>query len=380
MSEIYLDNAATTRVIDDAVAVAAAVMRESYGNPSSAHTMGREAKRILDKARLQIATVIGADPSEIVFTSGGTESNNWALLCGADSNRRNGRHIISSAAEHDAVLKALERLEEIGFSVTRLRPNRAGGVNIEDVEEVLRPDTAVISLMLVNNETGAITDIAAISRMLRERGSGALLHTDAVQALLKIPVNTAELGVDLMSLSAHKIHGIKGIGALYIRRGVHIPPLLLGGGQESGLRSGTESLPLIAAFGEAAHLGFAEMPETLERMRSIRLHAIERLCEENPELVINGVPECSAPHVLSISMPGHRSEVLMNFLESHEIYVSKSSACKRGARSHVLTAMGISPRIIDGALRVSLSRYTTVEDIDAFCDAIREARERLLRA
>jgi len=377
MRQIYLDNAATTRVCPEAARAALEIMTENYGNPSSSHTMGRAAKAALDKARAQVADALGAsDPGEIFFTSGGTEADNWALLAGAESMRRRGKHIISSLVEHDAVRKALDELESRGFEVTRIAPEDNGSISAGSVAEALRKDTVLVSLMMVNNETGAITDIAAIAREIKKSGSPALLHTDAIQAFLKVPFSAKTLGADLISVSGHKIHAPKGVGALYVRSGLKLAPIIFGGGQERGYRSGTEGLPQICAFGEAARIGRELMEQSIEHMKDLRQLAIERLTSENPGLLVIGG---GAPHIISLSLPGYRSEVLMNFLEAKGIYVSKSSACKRGARSHVLEAMGLKNEIIDGAIRVSLSRCTTRDEIEAFCDAIKEARETLFR-
>ncbi len=376
--EIYLDNASTTRVSPEAARAALEIMTENYGNPSSSHTMGRVAKSALDTARDQLANALGAsDPGEIFFTSGGTESDNWAILAGAESMRRRGRHIISSMAEHDAVRKAVDELESRGFEVTRLVPEDDGSISVRSVAEALREDTILVSLMMVNNETGAITDIAAIAGEIKNSGSPALLHTDAIQAFLKVPFSAKTLGVDLISVSGHKIHAPKGVGALYVRRGLKLAPIIFGGGQERGYRSGTEGLPQICAFGEAVRTGRELMEQSIEHMNSLRQLAIRRLTSENPDLMVIGG---GAPHIISLSLPGYRSEVLMNFLEAKGIYISKSSACKRGARSHVLEAMGLKNEIIDGAIRVSLSRYTTREEIEIFCDAIKQARESLFRS
>ena len=372
--EIYLDNAATTRVCPEAAEMAYKVMTEEYGNPGSTHAKGRSARTILDRARRQVAAPLGCSEKEIVFTSGGTESDNWALRGAAEALRRKGKHIISSAAEHDAVRRPLEMLAREGYEITLLSPDRSGAVSPEEVGAALREDTILVSLMLVNNETGAVTDIAAVSRLLRERGSAAVLHTDAVQGYLKLPFTAKELGADLISLSGHKIHAPKGIGALCIRQGVKLPPLILGGGQENGLRSGTEPLPLIAAFGEAARVGRASLPEAGPRMAGLRQRCIDTLSAAIPDLAVLGG---GAPHILSLSLPGYRSEVLMTARERRGIYVSKSSACKRGKRSHVLESMGVPDRLIDGALRVSLSRCTTAEECGVFCNALIAARREL---
>ena len=368
--EHYLDNAATTRVCPEAAQAALYAMTEGYGNPSSTHTKGRQAARLLSHARERVAAALGCEAQELVFTSCGSESDNWAILGGAEANRRVGGHIISSAVEHDAVRKSLDELERRGFTVTRLRPDASGAIRVEDVRDALREDTALVTLMLVNNETGGVTDIAAIARELRLRSSHALLHTDAVQGFLKVPFSARTLGADLISISGHKIHAPKGVGALYIRRGLRLRPFIAGGGQENGRRAGTEAVSQICAFGEAAELGARAAKDSQARMAALKASIVEKLSAALPDVLF---VDSAAPHILSLSLPGYRSEVLMNVLESKEIYVSKSSACKKGGRSHVLEAMGLDTRRIDGALRIGLSRYTTEEDIDALCAALIEA-------
>ena len=375
--EIYLDNGATTRVCPEAAEAALKVMLEDYGNPSSTHRKGREAKAVLERARAQIMAALGARDGELAFTSGGSESDNWAILEGAEARRRVGRHILSSAVEHDAVKKTLEAARQRGWEVTLLPPGADGAVSPEAVREALRPDTALVSLMLVNNETGAITDIPGVRRVMKEAGSRALLHTDAVQGFLKVPFTAPSLGADLISLSGHKIHAPKGVGALYLAKGVRLSPLLFGGGQENGLRSGTEALPQIAAFGAAAEVGRREAAAAQQRMAALRQRCIDRVLSEAEDAVVIGG---GAPHVLCLSLPGYRSEVLMNYLEAREIYISKGSACKRGRRSHVLEAMGLPAGVIDGAIRVSLSRFTTEQEIDAFAEALLEARRTLRKS
>ncbi len=367
MMEHYLDNAATTRTCPEAAAAALKVMTDLYGNPSSTHTKGREARKELEVCRAAVAECLGArSPDEVVFTSCGSESDNWAVLSGAESMRRKGMHIISSLTEHDAVRHSLDRLEAKGFSVTRLRPDLTGRIMPEAVIAALRPDTVLITLMAVNNETGAVTDISAVSSAVRHAGSQALIHTDAVQAFMKIPFQARTLGADLISVSGHKIHAVKGIGALYIRNGVRLPPMIVGGSQESGRRAGTEPMPQIAAFAAACR----QDPQ-IGLIRSLRNCAVRELTEAVPEL---SYLDTDAPHILSVSMPGWRSEVLMNFLESKSIYVSKSSACKQGRRSHVLEALGLPASVIDGTIRLGFSRYTTEEDIHILAQALRDAR------
>lgn len=372
--EHYLDNSATTRVCPEAAQAALKAMTEIYGNPSSTHTLGREAKKLLDKSRAQVAAALGCAPGELVFTSCGSESDNWALLSGAEAMKRKGKHIISSMVEHDAVRKSLDELESRGFEITRLKPDNTGAVPVSSVLDALRPDTILVSLMLVNNETGAVTDISAISTAMRAAGCGALLHTDAVQAFMKLPFSAKTLGADMISISGHKIHAPKGVGALYIKSGLRLKPFIVGGGQESERRAGTEAMPQIAAFAAACEAGRVGLEENCRRMAELRRLAMQTLSAGIPEIRF---VETAAPHILSLSMPGWRSEVLMNFLEAREIYVSKSSACKKGGRSHVLEAIGLDARTIDGAIRVGLSRYTTEEDIAALCLGLIDASRTL---
>ena len=372
--EHYLDNSATTRVCPEAAEAALKAMTEVYGNPSSTYTKGREAKALLDKSRRQVADALGCQPGELVFTSCGSESDNWAVLSGAEAMRRKGKHVITSLVEHDAVRKSMEELAARGYEVTFLKPDKTGAIPPEAVKEALRPDTILVSLMLVNNETGAVTDIPAVSRILKEAESQALLHVDAVQAFCKIPFTPRSLGADMISVSGHKIHAPKGIGALYIRKGLRLKPFVVGGSQEDGRRAGTEAVPQIAAFGAAAQLATAHLAENTEHMAALKARTLNTLRETVPELKWI---ETGAPHILSISLPGWRSEVLMNFLEAQEIYVSRSSACKKGARSHVLESIGMDARTIDGALRVGFCRYNTAEDVDALCAALKQARDTL---
>ena len=372
--EVYLDNAATTRVCPEAADIAYKTMLETYGNPSSTHTKGREAKAVLDNARKQLAAALDCAPGEVYFTSCGSEGDNWAIINGAESMRRKGLHIISSEVEHDAVRKSMDELKRRGFEVTMLKPESDGSISPEAVDAALRPDTVLVSLMMVNNETGAVTDIAAVAKALKKAKSIALLHTDAVQGFMKVPFSAKRLGADMITVSGHKIHAPKGIGALYIKTGVKIKPYIIGGAQESGLRAGTEAMPQIAAFGKACELAKASMDDATERMAQLRQYAAGRIVAEMPEAVIIGG---GAPHILSVSLPGWRSEVLMNFLEARSVFVSRSSACKKGGRSHVLEAMGLPAEVIDGAVRISLSRYTTKDELDELCSALKDAHDTL---
>lgn len=370
---IYLDNAATTQVCPEAAEAAIRLMTENFGNPSSTHALGRTAREELKKARAVIASSLGAQPDEIYFTAGGTEGDNWAIRSGCHLMRHKGRHIISSLTEHSAVRKTLEAMESQGYEVSYISPQADGAIHKDDVIAALRPDTVLVSLMLVNNETGAVTDISAISKMLKAARSQALLHTDAVQGYMKIPFTARALGADMITVSAHKLHAPKGTGALYVRKGLQLTGMLIGGGQENGRRAGTEGLPGICAF--AAAVKAAKEDNTYhQRLHSLRTLAVDTLSRSVSEAVVIGD---DAPHILCVSLPGYRSEVLLNYLDAAGICVSKGSACKKGARSHVLEAMGLPNPVIDGAIRVSFSRFTTEEEILEFCKNLASARDNL---
>ena len=375
---IYFDNAASTIVRDEAASIALRVMRENYGNPSSMHHMGRDAAGELEAARKSVADALGASPDNLFFTSGGTESGNWAVLGASEAHLRKGGHIITSAIEHDAIMESAKKLESQGMDLTYLAPDGSGRIPAETFASALREDTVLASVMLVNNETGAVNPVEEYSKEIKRRRLGALLHTDAMQGFCKIPFNVKKLGADLVTVSAHKIHGPMGVGALYIKSGVKLPPIILGGGHEKGLRSGTEALPAIAGFGEAARLGQLELSETSSSVRRLREYVVHRLQTEMPEAVIIG--DGDSPFILGLSLPGHRSEVLMSFLDNEGICVSKGSACKKGSRSRVLEAMRLKNEVIDGALRVSFSRYNTQDEAEYFVQTLKRASQTLLKA
>ena len=375
--DIYFDNAATTKVCSEAIEVMLRVMRDDYGNPSSSHYMGRRAARELDDARENVAAALGAKPEEIYFTSGGTESDNWAVSCAAEASKHSGKHIITSSIEHDAVGNPVKKLEGMGWDVTYLAPDAHGRISADAFAEALREDTVLASIMLVNNETGALNPIYEYSKEVGRRRLGTVIHTDAVQGLCKIPFTAKSLGADLITVSAHKIHGPKGAGALYINNRVKLPPMLLGGGHEKGKRAGTEALPAIAGFGEAARIGRAVQEEAADAVRRLREYTVFRIKEEIPEAVVIG--DGDSPYLLSLSLPGYKSEVLMSFLEGEGICVSKSAACKKGARSRTLEAMRLNNSIIDGALRVSFSRYNTQAEAECFVESLKKASARLYR-
>lgn len=372
---IYLDNSATTKVCPEAVRAVTEAMTENYGNPSSGHALGRAAGELLVSSRDKIAKALGALREEIYFTSGGTEADNWAIINGAKHNSRVGKHVITTAVEHDAVLKSMKELERLGFEVEYIKPDSDGNIPAQRFAEAIRPDTALISVMMVNNETGCVFPITEIARAIKLKKSRALLHVDAVQGFLKIPFKTKTLGADMISISSHKVHGPKGIGVLYIKKGLHLPPLIFGGGQENGYRSGTEGLPAIAGFAAAVEIGFKKLGENSAHMAELKEQLKQLLSDNLPECVMIGAG--TAPHILSLSMPGYKSEVMMNFLDAQGICVSKGSACKRGKRSHVLEAMGLANDVMDGSLRVSLSPENTAEEMKIFVEALADARAEL---
>ena len=374
---VYLDNAATTRVCPEAAEAAVHMMTECFGNPSTTYKLGREAKAAVDKARGQIAGALGCQPDEVYFTSCGSEGDNWALISGARSMRRRGKHIISSAVEHDAVRKSLDFLEKEGYEITRLQPDGAGAIPLERVRAALRPDTILVSLMMVNNETGAVNDITAVARMLKAENSIALLHTDAVQGFCKIPLQPKKLGVDLISVSGHKVHAPKGVGALYVKSGVRILPHSFGGGQEKNLRPGTEGVPQICAFGEAVKHMMTEK-EALTHVKAVQAHLIERL-KAMPEVVLNS-PENALPYIVNLSAGRVRAETMLHFLAERNIFVSSGSACGKAKPSHVLSAMQLPKERVETSLRISLSTENTAEEMDAFADALKEGLQTLSHA
>ncbi|MBQ5841250.1 MAG: cysteine desulfurase [Clostridia bacterium] len=376
MGVVYLDNSATTRVCAAAADKAYELMTDCYGNPSSLHTMGFRAEQEMTVARRAVAVMLGAQPENLLFTSGGTEANNFAILGYAAAHPRAGRHIVTTAVEHPSVAAACDLLEQQGYTVTRLLPDGEGVITPQQMVEACREDTCLVAVMLVNNETGARFALEKAVAAIRRRAPQAHIHCDAVQAAGKIPLYAERWGFDTLSASAHKIHGPKGCGVLYVRKGVRLAPRQVGGGQEKGLRSGTEAAPLIAAFGAAV----TQLPSYTEQQRhyeSLRQRLLQQL--EGVSGVRFHLPAGGVPYIVHLSVPGYRSETLLHFLAQKEIYVSSGSACSKGAKSPVLTAMGLSADEIDSALRVSLSRENTIEDMDAFAHALQQAMETLAR-
>ena len=348
------------------------MLTAAWGNPSSLHGFGIEAEACMQTARSQVAQALGAEPERVFFTSGGTEADNWAVLSAAARLGKRGRHIVTTAVEHHAVLRPVQHLQAQGFDVTYLDPDAEGFVSAESLRQALRPDTILVSVMTVNNETGAVMPIAEMIRLTRRLSPLALFHTDAVQGFLKVPFRAKSLGADLISVSAHKVHGPKGTGALYIRPGLPLPPYLHGGGQERGFRSGTENLPGVCGFGAAC--AEASPADEIAHMAALRSLAQRELAAV-PGLVLIGKQD--APHIVSFSLPGLRSQGILNCLQSEGICVSAGSACARGHRSHVLEAMRLPPAVIDGAVRASFSRENTEADVYALRDALLRAKNTL---
>ncbi len=375
---IYFDHAATTCVLPEAAEAALQVMTRDYGNPSSLHAMGKQAALRAGEDRAVLAGALGCRPEELYFTSCGTEGDNWAVRLAAHLGRHRGRHIVTTAVEHAAVLEPCRALEQEGYSVDYLKPDRDGHVTAEAVEAALRPETVLVSVMLVNNETGSVQPVREIADVLKRNRSGALLHTDAVQGFLKVPFTPASLGADLVTLSAHKIGGMKGSGALYIRSGLRAVPLLRGGGQERGLRSGTEATPQIAAFAAAARLGAEGLEARIRTLSELKSCALETLKARVPELTV--VSEGEAPHICAVSLPGRPGQVVVRYLSDRGICVSAGSACHRGKASHVYGAMNLPRSVRDGMLRISFAPSNTREEIDALADALASAAGELVSA
>lgn len=365
---IYLDNSATTRPCAEAVAAMTQALTESWGNPSALYSFGIDTARQLRAARHQVEAAMGAEHDRVFFTSGGTEADNWAIFGTARRMGKRGKHIITTAIEHHAILNAVKELEAQGFAVTYLQPDSLGQISLESLKAALRPDTILVSVMMVNNETGAVMPISQMAKLTHRCCPDAIFHTDAVQGFLKVPFQAKALGADLISVSSHKLHGPKGAGALYISPRLHsFPPLLVGGGQESGLRSGTEATPAIFGFAAACAAGAATFRADIAREKELLEGLIEKLCKLNG-VIINGAHE--APHILSVSVPGIPSQNSINLLQDAGICVSAGSACAKGHRSHVLSAMGLKPQVIDSSFRISLCRETTQAELDALCDTL----------
>ena len=362
----YLDNSATTQVCEAAAQAALDMMRLNYGNPSSLHGLGIKAEEQVEAARQAVADSLSVDSKNIIFTSGGTEGNNTVLFGAAQALSRRGNRIIVSAVEHSSVYESAKRLSELGYDVVYAPVDKSGTVDVEALIELLTEKTILVSIMTVNNETGTIQPIERIAKLVHKYSPEALFHTDAVQAYCKIPLKPKKLGVDLMTVSAHKIHGAKGSGAIYIRDGARILPLLYGGEQQNKLRPGTESSPLIAAFATAVI--HSDIFQNSEHIKRLNAYALERLASIDG-VSINSPPD-ALPYIINLSVEGIRSETMLHHLESFGVYVSSSSACAKGKRSYVLEAMGLPDDRIDSSIRVSFSKYNTEADIDTLIEGI----------
>lgn len=376
MVQHYLDNSATTRVSEAAAKKAYDVMLENYANPSSLHSMGIRAEEELEHARNIISKALGADSREIIFTSGGTESNNLAVFGAAQAKKRTGNKIIATAVEHSSITETLRQLEKQGFEVIYLMPEENGSVSVESIEKAVDENTILLSIMAVNNETGAKMPVERIASILKRKKSRALLHIDAVQAFGKIPVNPVKWGADLLTVSSHKIHGPKGAGALYVRRGINLVPSVFGGEQERRIRPGTEPLPAIAGFAVAAEE--ININENLKKVRELNDYLSQRLFNI-PEIVRNS-SENALEYILNFSVCGIKSETMLHFLAQQGVYVSSGSACAKGKKSHVLTAMGLGTERVDSAIRISFSKYNTVSDAEALISGIRAGLQTLVRS
>ena len=365
---IYFDNSATTRPCKEAVEAMTLAMTQNWANPSALYGFGIDAAKELRVARQQVAAAMGAEPDRVFFTSGGTEADNWAIFGTVKRFGKRGKHIITTAIEHHAVLNCMKELESQGYEVTYLQPDSMGCVTAQQLKAALRPDTILVSIMMVNNEVGSVMPIAQMAKLTHKLCPNAIFHTDAVQGFLKIPFSAKMLGADLISVSSHKIHGPKGAGALYISPKLKsFPPMIYGGGQEGGYRSGTEGTPAIAGFAAACAACAATVTADIAHESALLAKLVEKISSLE-QIQINGAHQ--APHILSLSIPGVPTQNTINILQDHEICVSAGSACAKGHRSHTLTAMNLSPQVMDSSFRVSLSRETTEEDLDALVAGI----------
>lgn len=374
--EIYLDNSATTKVCREAADAMMKMLTENYGNPSSLHRKGVEASKALENARQNIADALSCSKEEIYFTPSGTAANNTAIFGSVNANRRNGNRIVTTAIEHPSVNECMKRLEEQGFEIIRLRTDSNGAFSPQELLNAINSKTILISIMAVNNEIGTINPIHMIKTAVRRANSPALIHVDAVQGFGKIPLNPNKSGIDLLSVSSHKIHGPKGAGALFIKKGTRIQPYIVGGGQEKGIISGTEAMPAIIGFGEAVK-ALPNISAELSHIKEIRDYFVREVTK------IGGVhinsPSDALPYIINLSVLGVPSQTIVNSLSEYGIYVSAGSACKKGHRSEVLTAIGLDGKRIDSAIRISLSRFTTKQDMDEVTEAINKIVMRIRR-
>jgi len=372
--EAYFDNSATTKVLEPVKEIVIKTMMEDYGNPSARHKKGLDAERYIKEAAETIAGTLKVAAKEIVFTSGGSESNNMAIIETAMANKRAGNHIISTGIEHASVYNPLAYLEEQGFRVTYLSVDGQGHINLEELEEAICPETILVSIMYVNNEIGAIEPVEAISKIIKKKNPNILFHVDAIQAYGKLLIRPKSQGIDLLSVSAHKIHGPKGVGFLYIDKRVKIRPMIYGGGQQRGMRSGTENVPGVAGLSAAANFMYTNHREKIRAITELKDYLIDRLSEIDGVTINSLKGELSAPQIVSASFSGIRSEVLLHALEEKEIYVSSGSACSSNhpAVSGTLKGIGIKPELLDSTLRFSFGVFNTREEVDYCIQTLKE--------
>lgn len=372
---IYFDNAATTRAADEVAERVRYMLLENFGNPSAQSMMGVRAENELNDARKIMAKSINALPEEIYFTSGGTEDDNWAIFGTAEGYKRSGKHIITTSIEHPAVAEPMERLRQKGWEVTVLDVDKNGYIDLDALRDSIREDTVLVSIILVNNEVGTIQDAAAVGKLIKEKNPKTLFHVDAVQAFGKYPIDVRKMGIDMLSMSGHKIHGPKGVGFFYMKKGLKVRPIIYGGGQERGQRSATENTPGIAGLAKAVELAMENMDASHEKVMEVKRTLAEGILRDIPKTHINGPSiEEASPYVLNVSFNGLRSEVLLHALEEKEIYVSAGSACssKKKGGSHVLRSLGLSEERIEGAIRFSFCRYNTVDEAAACLEILKE--------
>ena len=372
---IYFDNAATTRAADEVAERVRYMLLENFGNPSAQSMMGVRAENELNDARKIMAKAINALPEEIYFTSGGTEDDNWAIFGTAEGYKRSGKHMITTSIEHPAVSEPMERLRQKGWEVTVLDVDKNGYIDLDVLRDSIREDTVLVSIILVNNEVGTIQDVAAVGKLIKEKNPNTLFHVDAVQAFGKYPIDVRKMGIDMLSMSGHKIHGPKGVGFFYMKKGLKVRPIIYGGGQERGQRSATENTPGIVGLAKAVELAMENMDASHEKVMEVKRTLAEGILRDIPKTHINGPSiEDASPYVLNVSFNGLRSEVLLHALEEKEVYVSAGSACssKKKGGSHVLRSLGLSEERIEGAIRFSFCRYNTVDEAAACLEILKE--------
>lgn len=372
--EVYLDNSATTKCSKAATEKMVQLLQEDYGNPSSLHNMGAKAEDYIKEAKKKIAKTLKAEEKEIIFTSGGTESNNLAIFGSVSANKRRGNRIITTSIEHASVSAPMNYLKEQGYDVVFLNVDKDGVVSLEELKEALNQETILVSMMHVNNEIGTLEPVEEVSALIKAQAPGALFHVDAIQSYGKIPIYPKKLGIDMLSVSGHKIHGPKGSGFLYVKDKTKIKPILLGGGQQKGMRSGTENVPAIAGLGEAAMEVYENMAKNTEYMRKLKEYFISQVTQIEDVTVNGKTDETSAPHIVSVSVKDVKSEVLLHSLEEKEIYVSAGSACSsnKQAISQTLQSIGLNPNLIDSTVRFSFCESNTMEEIDYTLKCMRE--------